>query len=403
MKKSDVVVVGGGAAGFFGAIAAAEAGASVVLLEKARGVLAKVKISGGGRCNVTHACFEPKRLVQNYPRGGRELLGPFHHFQPRDTMAWFRGRGVDLKIEPDGRVFPVSDQSQSIVDALTNAARKAGVDVHTGVSPLEIDKDGDGFRAKQGDALWRGDRLLLTTGSGSQGYGWAKQFGHSIVPPVPSLFTFSVSDARLKGLAGVAVENADLSIEGSALRQSGPLLITHWGLSGPAVLKLSAWGARELNASGYRAILRINWLGVERAECLDQLQGVRNTSPRKSVTARWPFNLPHRLWERLVRAADVATDRRWADLTSAESERLADEVTRGCFEISAKGAFKEEFVTAGGVSLNEVNFSTMESRRCPGLYFAGEILDIDGVTGGFNFQSAWTTGWLAGRAMAKGR
>lgn len=403
MISSSVVVVGGGAAGYFAAIAAAEAGASVTLLERGRAVLAKVKISGGGRCNVTNACFEPKQLIHHYPRGGRELLGPFHHFQPRDTMAWFRGRGVDLKIEPDGRVFPTSDQSQTIIDALSCAAHKAGVCLKTGAASLELERDPDGFRVKQGEALWRGDRLILATGSGAQGYAWARQFGHSIVPPVPSLFTFTVNDARLKGLAGVAVQDAGLSIEGSALRQSGPLLITHWGLSGPAVLKLSAWGARVLNERGYKAMLRINWLGLKREECFRQLVTMRNTSPRKSVTARWPSPLPERLWERLVRGAKVVTDRRWADLTTMEAERLADEVTQGRFAISGKGAFKEEFVTAGGVPLNEVNFSTMESRLCPNLHFAGEILDIDGVTGGFNFQSAWTTGWLAGRAIARGR
>jgi predicted Rossmann fold flavoprotein len=396
------LVIGGGAAGFFAAIAAAEAGASVTLLERGREVLAKVRISGGGRCNVTNACFEPKELVRNYPRGGRELLGAFHHFQPKDTMDWFRARGVDLKIEPDGRVFPTSDQSQTIIDALTHAAQKAKVKVHTLVPSLAIDKDAEGFRTKQGEALWRSDRILIATGSGAQGYAWARKFGHSLIPPVPSLFTFQVDDPRLKGLAGVAAQEVQLSIEGTAFRQSGPLLITHWGLSGPAVLKLSAWAARVLHEKGYKARVLVNWLGIPKENFLKQLKYVRQIFPRKSVTAKVPSSLPQRLWERLVRAAQVDTKRRWADLTTAESVRLAEEFTQGRFEISGKGAFKEEFVTAGGVPLNEVNFSTMESRRCPRLHFAGEILDIDGVTGGFNFQSAWTTGWLAGRAMAKG-
>lgn len=399
---SSVLVIGGGAAGFFAAITAAEAGASVTLLERGREVLAKVRISGGGRCNVTNACFEPKELVQHYPRGGRELLGAFHHFQPKDTMDWFRARGVDLKIEPDGRVFPSSDRSQTIIDALTHAAQKAKVKVHVLVTALAIDKDDDGFRAKQGEALWRGGRILLATGSGVQGYAWAKKFGHSLIPPVPSLFTFQVVDPRLKGLAGVAAQEADLFLEGTAFRQSGPLLITHWGLSGPAVLKLSAGAARVLYERGYKARVCINWLGVPKADFLKQLKTVRQIFPRKSVAAKVPSALPQRLWERLVRAAQVDPSRRWADLTTAEAERLAEEFTQGRFEISGKGPFKEEFVTAGGVPLNEVNFSTMESRQCPGLHFAGEILDIDGVTGGFNFQSAWTTGWLAGRAMAKG-
>jgi predicted Rossmann fold flavoprotein len=403
MISPSVVVIGGGAAGFFAAITAAEAGASVTLLERGRQVLAKVKISGGGRCNVTNACFEPKQLIQNYPRGGRELLGPFHHFQPRDTMAWFRARGVDLKIEPDGRVFPISDQSQTVIDTLTHAAHKAGVRLHIGVESLELDRDAEGFRARRGEALWKGDRMLIATGSGEAGYVWARQFGHSLVPPVPSLFTFAISDPRLKGLAGVAVVQAVLSLEGSALQQSGPVLITHWGLSGPAVLKLSAWGARFLNERGYHALVRVNWLGLGSDVVLKHLKGMRQSAPRQAVGTRPAFPLPQRLWERLVGSSRVGDSRRWADLTSIEADRLAGELTQGVFAVSGKGAFKEEFVTAGGVPLNEVNFSTMESRLCPNLHFAGEILDIDGVTGGFNFQSAWTTGWLAGRAMAKGR
>lgn len=402
MKSPSVVVIGGGAAGFFAAITAAEKGATVTLLEQGRGGLAKVKVSGGGRCNVTHACFDPKQLVQHYPRGGRELLGPFHHFQPRDTMAWFQQRGVDLKVEADGRVFPVSDQSQTIIDALLNAAQKAGVRLHTGVASLELDQDADGFRAKQGEALWTADRLLIATGSGERGYSWARQFGHSLVPRVPSLFTLAISDPRLKGLAGVAVDKAVLSLEGKGLPQSGPVLITHWGFSGPAVLRLSAWEARFLHQAGYQALLHVNWLGLKTEDVQKGLKGMRHQAPRQSVRTRPAFPMPQRLWERLVEASGVDESRRWADLTTTEAESLAAELTQGVFEISGKGAFKEEFVTAGGIPLNEVNFSTMESRRCPNLYFAGEILDIDGVTGGFNFQSAWTTGWLAGRAMAKG-
>jgi len=402
MKSPSVVVIGGGAAGFFAAITAAEKGAAVTLLEQGRGVLAKVKVSGGGRCNVTHACFDPKQLVQHYPRGGRELLGPFHHFQPRDTMAWFQQRGVDLKVEADGRVFPVSDQSQTIIDALLNAAQKAGVRLHTGVASLELDQDADGFRVKQGEALWTADRLLIATGSGERGYSWARQFGHSLVPRVPSLFTLAISDPRLKGLAGVAVDKAVLSLEGKGLPQSGPVLITHWGFSGPAVLRLSAWEARFLHQAGYQALLHVNWLGLKTEDVQKGLKGMRHQAPRQSVRTRPAFPMPQRLWERLVEASGVDESRRWADLTTTEAESLAAELTQGVFEISGKGAFKEEFVTAGGIPLNEVNFSTMESRRCPNLYFAGEILDIDGVTGGFNFQSAWTTGWLAGRAMAKG-
>jgi predicted Rossmann fold flavoprotein len=399
----SVVVVGGGAAGFFAAIAAAEVGASVVLLERGREVLAKVRISGGGRCNVTHACFEPKRLVQHYPRGGRELLGPFHHFQPRDTMDWFLKRGVDLKIESDGRVFPSSNQSQSIVDALMSAARAAGVRIHTGLGDLHVKKEENHFRVHQGENLWQGDRLILATGSGAQGHRWAHELGHSIVSPVPSLFTLTISDPRIKGLAGVSVKYADLSIEGTELKQSGALLITHWGLSGPVVLKLSAWGARELNEREYKAHVCVNWVGRRGELVQEEMKGMRTDFPRGAVSVRPLGDLPHRLWERLVSAAGLVRDRRWADLTKTESVRLGDELTRGRFLVSGKSAFKEEFVTAGGVRLKEINFSTMESRLCSKLYFAGELLDIDGVTGGFNFQSAWTTGWLAGRAAGGGR
>ncbi len=400
-----VVVVGGGAAGFFGAIVCAEAnpGARVTILEKGEGVLRKVLLSGGGRCNVTHACFEPRTLVGHYPRGSRELLGAFQRFQPRDTMAWFESRGVELKTEEDGRVFPVSDRSGSIVDALLNAAQAAGVAVRTGAGPRTVERsEPSGFRVvlEGGEGL-HADRLLLATGSGRQGYAWARRLGHSLVPPVPSLFTFSISDKRLEGLAGVAVENAVLFLEDTPLSQSGPLLITHGGLSGPAVLKLSAWGARELSDRGYVAKLRINWAGISSEEVQARFQEMRIIAGPKTVGGRSPVGIPQRLWERLVQFAGVGRERRWADLTTVERGRLMEELTGGIFEISGKGAFKEEFVTAGGVPLNEVNFKTMESRRSPGLFFAGEILDIDGVTGGFNFQSAWTTGWQAGRAMAK--
>lgn len=399
MTKPTVFVVGGGAAGFFAAITAAEAGASVTLLERGATVLAKVKISGGGRCNVTHACFDPKQLVQHYPRGGRELLGPFHHFQPRDTMAWFQDRGVDLKTEPDGRVFPVTDQSQTIIDALVRSARTAGVNVRVGVSSLTIEKRADGFFVNQGEAL-RADRLLLATGSGTQGHAWAQALGHTLVDPVPSLFTFSVPDPRLKGLAGVSVPHADLVLANGGLRSSGPMIITHQGLSGPAVLKLSAWAARVLHEKRYKADLRINWVGLSEPDALKRIKETKAFFPRQEVRVRPAFEVPRRLWERLVAAAVSDPHRRWADASSAEQGRLAAQLTRGDFAVVGKGTFKEEFVTAGGVALNEVNFSTMESRLCPKLFFAGEVLDVDGLTGGFNFQSAWTTGWLAGRAMA---
>ena len=397
----DVVVLGGGAAGFFAAIAAAEGGARVRLLERGARVLTKVLISGGGRCNVTNAEEKPEKLVRNYPRGGAELRGPFTKFGPRDTRRWFESRGVALKTEEDGRVFPVTDRSQTIVDALTAAAQGANVEVRTGAAVRAIRPDGAGFQLdlNSGESL-SAARVLLATGSNPQGHAWARALGHTIVPPVPSLFTFTIKDPRLKGLAGVASPRARVKLEGTSLEQAGPVLITHWGLSGPAVLRLSAWGARVMNEAGYRATLRVNWLDQSPEVLQKTFDQKRKTDPRKSLSAS-PFDIPQRLWDSLRTAAGLPAERRWADLSKPEMARLGAELGDGAYAVTGKSAFKDEFVTSGGVALEEVDFRTMESRRCPGLYFAGEILDIDGVTGGFNFQNAWTTGWLAGRALAR--
>ncbi len=393
------MVIGGGAAGFMAAVTAAEAGAEVTLWERGPGVLAKVRISGGGRCNVTNALEDPRRFAENYPRGGKELLGAFHRFGAKDTRAWFESRGVALKTEPDGRVFPRSDDSATVVDALVSAARRAGVRVETGVSPIDLKREGGAFVAA-GRGVFRADRLLLATGSGAEGHAWARAFGHTVVPPVPSLFTFAIKDPRLAGLAGVSMPLARLTLEGSALTSAGPLLITHWGLSGPVVLRLSAWGARWLHDKKYRAVLRVNWAGDAAADVLARLSETRKALPRRRVAGEPVDPLPQRLWERLVTAAGVPPTARWADVGNNPLRRLAAEIADGRYAVSGKGAFKEEFVTAGGVARHEVDFKTMESRTTPGLFFAGEILDIDGVTGGFNFQNAWTTGWTAGRAMA---
>ena len=397
----DVVVLGGGAAGFFAAIAAAEGGARVRLLERGARVLTKVLISGGGRCNVTNAEEKPEKLVRNYPRGGTELRGPFTKFGPRDTRRWFESRGVALKTEEDGRVFPVTDRSQTIVDALTAAAQGANVEVRTGAAVRAIRPDGTGFQLdlNSGESL-SAARVLLATGSNRQGHAWAQALGHTIVPPVPSLFTFTIKDQRLKGLAGVASPRARVKLEGTSLEQAGPVLITHWGLSGPAVLRLSAWGARVMHEAGYRATLRVNWLDQSPEVLQKTFDQKRKTDPRKSLSAS-PFDIPQRLWDSLRTAAGLPAERRWADLSKSEMARLGAELGDGAYAVTGKSAFKDEFVTSGGVALEEVDFRTMESRRRPGLYFAGEILDIDGVTGGFNFQNAWTTGWLAGRALAR--
>jgi predicted Rossmann fold flavoprotein len=403
-----ILIVGGGAAGFFAAIHAAEAapGARVCLYEATAHPLAKVRVSGGGRCNVTHACPEPRELVKRYPRGGRELLGPFTRFGPRDTIAWFEARGVTLKTEADGRMFPDTDDSATIIAALRTAADRAGVRLFTsmGVRSLARAPDGAGFDVIfTDDSAATFDRVLLATGGnkGSAGLAIAAALGHAIEPPVPSLFTFHIADPRLVGLEGVSVPDAATSVPDAKLAERGPLLVTHWGLSGPAILKLSAWGARDLAARDYRFPLLVSWTGETLAKTTETLVAWRLANPRKQITTLNPFALPSRLWERLVAAVPgLAPDAQWAGVSKENLQRLAARIAASEFAVEGKSLNKEEFVTCGGIRLREVDFKTMESRLVPGLHFAGEMLDIDGVTGGFNFQAAWTTGWTAGRALA---
>lgn len=400
-----VIVIGGGAAGFFGAIACAlsHPHTQVTILEAGSEPLSKVRISGGGRCNVTHHCFDPAQLAQNYPRGGKALRGAFTRFQPQDTVAWFAQRGVKLKTETDGRMFPVTDSSATIVNCLLSTAQEAGITLRTRAKVIYVKKSAQGFEIElnTGEVL-HGDRLLLATGSQALGYQWAQQLGHTIKSPVPSLFTFTINDLRLKDLAGVSVDPVllRLQVEKTKLEQKSPLLITHWGLSGPAVLKLSAWGARLLHEHRYQLPLWINWLPDETPETLRQaLLSVKTEFPKRKVANYLPFPLPKRLWQQLVQFLEISPEVSWAELSKKALNSLIQELNRGEYHIKAKGVFKEEFVTCGGVNLKEINFKTMESKCCSGLYFAGEILDIDGVTGGFNFQSAWTTGWIAGQSM----
>ena len=403
----DVVIVGGGPAGFFAAIRCAELQPHlrVLILEKARQTLGKVLISGGGRCNVTHACFDPTRLITFYPRGAAELHGAFTRFQAADTVAWFEERGVKLKTEADGRMFPVTDSSETIANCLREAARRAGVTVRTRMNFKSTEKlPNHGFRlAVQQEAEVfhpQARNLLIATGSDSKTREIVTSLGHSIEEPVPSLFTFNVKDKRIEGLAGISVESVTLKMD--SITQSGPMLITHWGLSGPAVLRVSAWGARILHEKKYRAPLVVNWLGdytFDRA--LEVLRHHKDwhENARKKVSAEPAFTqVPIRLWRQL---SHVVGEKNWADVSKTELRNLAAELTAGEFRIEGKGQFKEEFVTCGGVKLNEVDFKTMQSRRVEGLFFAGEVLNIDGLTGGFNFQSAWTTGWLAGNALAR--
>jgi hypothetical protein len=420
LQPLGIVVIGGGAAGFFGAITCATAHphTRVTLLEAGHQPLSKVRISGGGRCNVTHACFDPATLISYYPRGAKALRGAFSRFQPKDTVAWFGSHGVQLKTEADGRMFPITDNSETIVDCLVKAAEDAGVKLRTG-TPVKfvrryppqpedpLTKGGSargGFEVelKTGEIL-KCDRLLLATGSNPQGYRWVKDLGHKVEPPVPSLFTFNIPDPRLQDLAGVSVNDVRLRLPDapSTLKeQTGPLLITHWGLSGPAVLKLSAWGARFLHEHHYQTPLLVNWLPQYNEESLRKmLLAVKSQLPRRQIATSCPIPIPKRLWMSMITHLSIGAEERWAEVSKKALNQLVQELTQGRYLIKGKGVFKEEFVTCGGVSLKEVDFKTMESRQCPGLYFAGEILDIDGVTGGFNFQSAWTTAWLAGHAM----
>lgn len=430
MQPLKIVIVGGGAAGFFAAIASAKMNrnAEVILLEASQQLLAKVRISGGGRCNVTHALFDTKGFIQNYPRGSKALLGAFSRFQAQDTVKWFASQGIQLKTEADGRMFPVTDNSETIVDCLVKTALAYNVQIRTGSTVVWVksqkleenleedlvnnsnicsDYKEDESRKfeillKSGDIL-QCDKLLLATGSNPLGYRIAKQLGHRVEPPVPSLFTFNIVDKELRELAGVSVNPVQvrLSIPGKTqLEQNGPLLVTHWGLSGPAVLKLSAWGARIFHESRYKATLTINWLpNSNQDEVRKELQQVKNDYGKRAVFLHRGIKLPHRLWQYLISRAGIDKDIRWAELPKKAFNKLVQELTQGQYIISGKGAFKDEFVTCGGIKLKEVNFKTMESRLVKGLHFAGEILDIDGVTGGFNFQSAWTTAYLAGLAM----
>lgn len=391
-----VAIIGGGAAGFFAAIACAEASPNtqVILLEKTRQVLSKVKISGGGRCNVTHACFEPSELVKFYPRGSRELRGPFAAFQPKDTIAWFENRGVKLKVEADGRMFPTTDDSQTIISCLMASATAAGVDLRRECGVESIHKQENGFvlQLTTGESL-QADKVLFATGSQPRMWELLKELGHTIVPAVPSLFTFNAPDSPFHDLAGIAVSDAIVTLPKWKLEHRGPVLITHWGISGPAVLKLSAWAARELHSCSYDADVKVNWLPSVNA--MEVLTDAKQKIPAKLIHSDAPVEVPKKLWKRLVTLADIDETLRWSHLSKHQLAKLAGLLNGTILHMKGKTTNKEEFVTAGGVKLSEVNFKTMESKIVPGLFFAGEVIDIDGVTGGFNFQNAWTTAWIA--------
>ena len=401
--KQKVIIIGGGAAGFFTAITAAETNPNleVIILEKGNKVLQKVKVSGGGRCNVTHACFDPKELVEFYPRGRKELLGPFHQFMTGDTMLWFESRGVKLKIETDNRVFPVTNSSQTIIDCLLNSAEKAGVVLKLNQKVEAISKINNQFKITSPTETFLADKLVITTGSNPKFWNIIEGLGHTIVTPVPSLFTFKINDRRIREIPGISVTNASMSIAGFPLEVNGPLLITHWGMSGPAVLKLSAFGARYLADKNYQYTVIINWLSTPFSDVLNELKALKKEQPKKLVHLKSVFHeIPRRLWEKLVFAAEIKNDMRWADLSYKQLECLANQLTKSVLNAEGKTTFKEEFVTAGGIALKEINFKRFESKIHKNLFFAGEVLNIDAVTGGFNFQNAWTGGYIVGKTVA---
>jgi hypothetical protein len=403
----SIIVIGGGAAGFFAAIACAEStpNGRVMILEKGAEFLSKVRVSGGGRCNVTHACFDAREFASRFPRGHRELIGPFRRFGATETVAWFEQRGVTLKTEGDGRMFPVTDSSMTIVDCLVNAARAAGVRLRSNCRVERLShRPGGGFivRLAGGESV-EADMLMLAPG-GCRTEDTAKiavELGHTIEPPVPSLFTFHIEVEWLKRLAGVSVDMAQASVAGTKLVERGPLLITHWGVSGPVILRLSAWGARELHGMNYTFPLTVNWVPDLTEQQLNaEFQARRVQHGAKLLTSAPVGAIPLRLWEQLVLASGAPATMRWAALSKPVQQALGRQLTRTELPVTGKSLNKEEFVTCGGIRLTEVDFKSMQSRVCPGLYLGGEFLDLDGITGGFNFQAAWTTGWLAGKAMA---
>lgn len=406
-----IAVIGGGAAGFFGAISAAQHNpkAKITIFESTDQPLDKVRISGGGRCNVTHNCMMPPELVKGYPRGYKELLGPFNTFGPKNTIVWFTERGVKLKAEKDGRMFPVTDSSSTIIDCLMKAAADAGIQLRLNTLVKKItqetnEKSQPIFTLELHETKSETfDRVLIATGSGHQGYRFAQSLGHTIVTCVPSLFTFKISDLRLNDLSGNTFEQVHLTLSDKGtklLEQRGPMLVTHWGLSGPAVLKLSAWGARMLHERKYHADLFVNFVpDSSQEDVLQRMRTFKDQHGRKRVMNDSPFDLPKRFWSRIVDYVEIPEVCLWSAIKKEQLAALCEQLTQAKFAIIGKGIFKEEFVTCGGVALNEVDFRTMQSKVCPGLYLAGEVLDIDGITGGFNFQSAWTTGWIAGKSI----
>ena len=400
--KKKLIIIGGGAAGYFAAINAAELNPTleVIILEGSNKVLQKVKVSGGGRCNVSHACFTPNELVEFYPRGEKELLGPFHQFMTGDTMEWFENRGVSLKIEDDNRVFPESNSSQTIIDCFLEGANNSGVTLKLSTRVEAFEKIGGQFEIKTNSGNFIADYLLVASGSNTKVWNIISELGHTIIEPVPSLFTFNIEDNRLMDIPGISVVKATVKVLNSKLEEQGPLLITHWGLSGPGILKLSAWGALELFEKNYQFEIEVNWLSKKYETVLEFLKSEKQKNTKKQIILRSVFeDVSKRLWEKFVLAAEISETTQWAQLNNKQLENLAKQLTQSVFKVNGKSTFKDEFVTAGGVDLKEINFKRFESKLHKYLFFAGEVLNIDAVTGGFNFQNAWTSGWIVANSI----
>ena len=403
MNKKDVIIVGGGAAGFFAAINIAEQNPKlkVAILERGKEGLQKVKISGGGRCNVTHAEFIPQELILNYPRGEKELLGPFHQFMTGDTIEWFEKRGVPLKIEEDGRMFPESNSSQTIIDCFLNEAKKHQVDVLYNHAVKSINKENNLWELETSESILTTEKLVIATGSNPKIWKLFEDLGHTISQPVPSLFTFNIKDGRIQDIPGVVAQNIEVKVLETNLWSEGPLLITHVGMSAPAILKLSAFGALELAECNYKFEIEINFIKESFEDCLEQLKELKLSLAKKTVYKSTQFDLPKRLWHKLVLGSEMNQEIRWADLNKLQLENLASQLTKAVFKVDGKSTFKEEFVTAGGIDLKEINFKTFESKLHENLFFAGEVINVDAVTGGFNFQNAWTSAYIVAKSILK--
>ena len=397
----DVIIIGGGAAGLMCAIEAGKRGRSVLVIEKGKAFAGKIRISGGGRCNVTHAEFIPSELVQNYPRGEKELLGPFHQFMTGDTIEWFEKRGIALKIEEDGRMFPVSNTSQTIIDCFLNEAKKYDVSVFYSHAVKSIQKEREVWNIHTSDEVFLTNKLLIATGSNPKIWKLLENLNHTISQPVPSLFTFNIKDNRIKTIPGVVAQNVEVKVVNSNLYSEGPLLITHVGMSAPAILKLSAFGALELAKRDYKFDIEINFISQSFDDCLVALKVLKQDLKKKTIFKFAQFELPKRLWHQLVLASNITEATTWSDVNKIQLEVLANQLTKAVFKVDGKSTFKEEFVTAGGINLKEVNFKTFESKLHKNLYFSGEVLNIDAITGGFNFQNAWTSAYIAAKSISE--